>query len=250
MTHRYFSSPNLRAVFLVTVGLAVTLVAACGSGIDEVTPIPTRTAAPTATALSISPEEAKVRLQLRSLFTRQEGVEITAIRQAADTGNPGFIAPIVDLAGAGFADEERAAIADALTRLTGQEFDPTSFNLHEDAYRWLGQHPKIEAVPGYAAWKGDLYSVIDRRFIDFFYEGVPASVPISGAVWGGVGVDGIPPLDNPRFTSPGGATYLEFDEPVFGVSINGDARAYPLRILAWHELSNDVVGGKPVALVY
>jgi hypothetical protein len=69
-------------------------------------------------------------------------------------------------------------------------------------------------------------------------------------VWGGVGVDGIPPLDNPEFTAPDGATYLEFDEPVFGVSINGDERAYPLRILAWHELSNDVVGGKPVALVY
>ena len=250
MTNSYFSSSNFRTASLVTVGLAATLVAACSSGTAGDVPMPTRTAAPTATAHSISPEEAKVRLQLRNLFTRQEGVEITAIRKAADTGNPGFIAPIVDLSGAGFADEERAAIADALTRLTGQEFDPRSFNLHEDVYRWLGQHPEIEAAPGYAAWKGDLYSVIDRRFIDFFYEGVPASVPISGAVWGGVAVDGIPPLDNPKFTPPGGATYLEFDEPVFGVSINGDARAYPLRILAWHELSNDVVGGKPVAIVY
>ena len=250
MTHRYFLSFNFRVASILTAGLAVILIAACGNGTDDAAPIAIRTAAPTATVLSISPEEAKVRLQLRNLFTRQEGIEITAIRQAADTGNPGFIAPIVDLAGAGFANEERAAIADALTRLTGQEFDPTSFNLHEDAYRWLGQHPEIEAVPGYAAWKGHLYSVIDRRFIDFFYEGVPASVPISGAVWGGVGVDGIPPLDNPEFTAPSGATYLEFDEPIFGVSINGDERAYPLRILAWHELSNDVVGGKPVALVY
>ena len=250
MTHRYFLSFDFRVALMLTVGLAVVLVAACGGETDEAAPITARTAVPTVTVFSISPEEAEVRLQLRNLFTRQEGIEITAIRQAADTGNLGFIAPIVDLAAAGFANEERAAIADALTRLTGQKFDPTSFNLHEDAYRWLGQHPEIEPVSGYAAWKGDLYSVIDRRFIDFFYEGVPASVPISGAVWGGVGVDGIPPLDNPEFTASDGATYLELDEPVFGVSINGDARAYPLRILAWHELSNDVVGGKPVALVY
>ena len=37
---------------------------------------------------------------------------------------------------------------------------------------------------------------------------------------------------------------------VFGVAINGDYRAYPLRILDWHEMANDVVGGEPVALAY
>jgi hypothetical protein len=37
---------------------------------------------------------------------------------------------------------------------------------------------------------------------------------------------------------------------VFGVSINSDHRAYPLRILDWHEMFNDVVGGKPVTLAY
>jgi hypothetical protein len=250
MTSRYSKSRFAREASLVAGGLGAMLIGACSSGAAGEASAPAGTPSPVATATAISAEEAEIRLRLNSLFTRQEGVEITAIRQAADTGNTGFVAPIVDLAAAGFADEERSAIADALTRLTGEEFDPSSFNLHEDAYRWLGGHPEIEAVPGYAAWKGDLYGIIDRRFIDFFYEGVPASVPISGAVWGGVGVDGIPPLDDPVFTEPDDATYLELDEPVFGVSINGDARAYPLRILAWHELSNDVVGGKPVALVY
>ncbi len=252
MTRRYLTSSFVRSIWLVAAGIAATLVGACSSGGDgeNLTPTPAVTVAPVTTATLMSAEETELRLRLNSLFTRQEGVEITAIRQAADTGNTGFIAPIVDLAAAGFADEERAAIAGALTRLTGEEFDPASFNLHEDAYRWLGQHPEIEAVPGYDAWKGDLYGVIDRRFIDFFYEGVPARAPISGAQWGGVGVDGIPPLDNPAVTGPAEATYLGFDEPVFGVSIDGESRAYPLRILAWHELSNDVVGGKPVALVY
>ena len=241
---------KLRSASLVATGFAAMLIGACSSGGESGQVAPTATARPSVTSTAFPAEEIEVRRRLNNLFTRQEGIEITAVRQAADTGNTGFIAPIVDLAAAGFADEERAAIASALTRLTGQEFDPESFNLYEDAYRWLGQHPEIVAVPGYAAWKGDLYSIIDRRFIDFFYEGVPASVPISGAQWGGVGVDGIPPLDNPKVTAADGATYLEFDEPVFGVSINGETRAYPLRILAWHELSNDVVGGQPIALVY
>ena len=67
---------------------------------------------------------------------------------------------------------------------------------------------------------------------------------------GGVHVDGIPALQNPRFVAAAEATYLSDAEPVFGVEIAGDARAYPLRILDWHEMANDVVGGVPVALAY
>ena len=256
MTLQYLKS---RGTWSLAAGLTGLLVVACGgssagegSGANVVaTSAPgAASAATTITGSSMSDEERDLRIKLANLYTPQEGVEITAIRQAADTGDTAFIAPIVDLAAVGFADDERAAIADALTRLTGQEFDGSRFDLYEDAYIWLGRHPEIEPVPGYDAWKGELYGVVDRRFIDFFYEGVPARVPISGAQWGGVGVDGIPPLDNPKFVEPEGATYLGFDETVFGVTINGDARAYPLRILAWHELTNDVVGGKPVALVY
>ncbi len=63
-------------------------------------------------------------------------------------------------------------------------------------------------------------------------------------------VDGIPALTNPEFIRAQDATYLEDKEPVFGVSIHGDNRAYPLRIMDWHEMANDVVGGVPVALAY
>ena len=37
---------------------------------------------------------------------------------------------------------------------------------------------------------------------------------------------------------------------VFGISINGEHRAYPLRILNPHEMANDVLGGEPIALAY
>ena len=55
---------------------------------------------------------------------------------------------------------------------------------------------------------------------------------------------------NPTHIGSAEATYLQGEELVFGVAINGDARAYPLRILDWHEMFNDVVGGVPVALAY
>ncbi|MCH8893443.1 MAG: DUF3179 domain-containing protein [Chloroflexi bacterium] len=68
---------------------------------------------------------------------------------------------------------------------------------------------------------------------------------------GGVGRDGIPPIDNPRFESIEEAEAVMNDlEPVVTFKINGEARAYPLAILTWHEIINDVVGGEPVTITF
>ena len=68
--------------------------------------------------------------------------------------------------------------------------------------------------------------------------------------WGGVRRDGIPSLDQPKLVQAPQAAYLRDQDLVFGVEINGDFRAYPLRIMGWHEMFNDVIGGVPVALAY
>ena len=80
--------------------------------------------------------------------------------------------------------------------------------------------------------------------------GVKTRIRLEEIVWGGVRKDGIPDLTNPPVTSAEQATYLDSADRVFGVSINGEHRAYPLRILNAHEMANDVVGGVPFALAY
>lgn len=74
---------------------------------------------------------------------------------------------------------------------------------------------------------------------------------------GGPPRDGIPSIDHPRlypanaaFLDPKGDFPLDALEPVIRIEINGDARAYPLRVLIWHEIVNDVVGGVPVVVTY
>ena len=67
---------------------------------------------------------------------------------------------------------------------------------------------------------------------------------------GGPPKDGIPAIDTPRFVDIAQAKNLANREAVIGLEINGDARAYPLRILMWHEIANDVVGNTPVAVTY
>jgi hypothetical protein len=77
------------------------------------------------------------------------------------------------------------------------------------------------------------------------------SVPYSEILSGGPPKDGIPAIDNPTFVSVEEADeWLETKEPVVYLQVNGDARAYPLRILTWHEIVNDVVGGEPVVVTF
>jgi hypothetical protein len=67
---------------------------------------------------------------------------------------------------------------------------------------------------------------------------------------GGPPKDGIPSIDEPQFQPVADETEVKPNEPVIGLEIGGDARAYPLRILMWHEIVNDTVGGEPVAVTY
>ena len=76
----------------------------------------------------------------------------------------------------------------------------------------------------------------------------PSSIPVREILAGGPPRDGIPALDHP---SHAGADYVwGDDERVVGVEWNGEARAYPLAILVWHELVNDTLGGRPILVSY
>ncbi|MFP4437805.1 MAG: DUF3179 domain-containing protein [Chloroflexaceae bacterium] len=77
------------------------------------------------------------------------------------------------------------------------------------------------------------------------------SVPFDEIMSGGVGRDGIPSIDAPEFVSNTEAQeWLADNEPVIALAIDGDARAYPLQILTWHEIVNDTVGDVPVAVTF
>lgn len=77
------------------------------------------------------------------------------------------------------------------------------------------------------------------------------TVPLEEIVSGGPPKDGIPALDNPRFTSVAEAdSWLSKRDPVVLLEEPGEAKAYPLQILIWHEIVNDVVGERPLAVTF
>lgn len=136
-------------------------------------------------------------------------------------------------------------IIPALETLSGQTFGP-------DWGAWIEWYggTALTTPPEFTDWKARILQVIDPRFGEFLQERFPRTIRVEEILWGGVVVDGIPALDNPAMLAAADADYLEPWDPVFGLAINGDARAYPLRILDWHEMANDVIGGVPVSLAY
>ena len=105
-------------------------------------------------------------------------------------------------------------------------------------------------LDGYDEWRSELLSTIDPSFRLFFYSDVPTRIPLWTVAWGGGVRDGIPPLEFPKTISGDQAGFLNPDEPVFGVTINGESRAYPHRIMGWHELANDRLGGELITFVF
>jgi hypothetical protein len=106
------------------------------------------------------------------------------------------------------------------------------------AFVWLVVVPVASADPDYWRWEWPQ--------TDF----TKASVDFDEILSGGPPKDGIASIDDPQFVPVSEMHDLGPKEPVIGLVINGDARAYPLRVLTWHEIVNDVVGGVPVVVTY
>ena len=136
----------------------------------------------------------------------------------------------------------------ALKALTGE--DLTTWH---EAMLYQQSQPQIKPHTSYYDLKLWYWGGIDSTFRTLFDNPVDQDkmrIRFEEISWGGVQFDGIPSLDNPAMTSAAQADYLLDSDLVFGVEINGDVRAYPLRIMGWHEMFNDVIGGVPVALAY
>jgi hypothetical protein len=139
----------------------------------------------------------------------------------------------------------RSRLLSFLQKQTKKRFDPYLRGWRE----WMWTLP-YEPHPDYAEFKGRVYAAVDPRMQRFFPSGVRSLIRLDEIDWGGVTVNGIPPLYYPKVLAAADARYLRDNHLVFGVVVNGEARAYPKRILAWHEMAIDRLGGVELTVVY
>ncbi|WP_323793182.1 DUF3179 domain-containing protein [Nocardioides sp.] len=75
-------------------------------------------------------------------------------------------------------------------------------------------------------------------------------IDLDDLLTGGPPPDGIPSIDEPRFDTARTVDWLEDDEPLLSLTLGGETRGYPLRVMTWHEIVNDTVGDVPVTVTY
>ncbi len=207
------------------------------------TPQPTVTPRPPGTDV-----DRRATALMWQLWTYERGFALDAVRNAGALGHKGLVPALIEVAGLTFDQASEDAVGEALFQLTGESFGG-GYKTVARWYGWLGAQPVVAPVEGYDGWKGHIYGSIASGLDEFLYDNVPARVPTWSVQWGGVGKDGIRPLEDPRIVPAREAAYMEPDEIVLGIVVNGEARAYPKRFMNVHELANDIVGGKPVAVV-
>ena len=265
---------------LILLAALVFLLAACTSASEAPRPTPdeeqpptdsqpqptgTAVAAPVAAEMAIPPTEESAPAEMEEVTTLIDDEEAVALMDQISSGtaqqvnqalariegaqDQRFISVLIDAYRAGqlglLITADAQPFVDTLENLSGQ-----SFGSDWPAWvEWYG-NTDLQPPPGFTGWKGRMLARIDPRFADFLQESHPANLRVEEIQWGGVLVDGIPALDNPKMLSADKASYLDAQDAVFGIALNGEARAYPLRILDWHEMANDVVGGVPVSLAY
>lgn len=101
---------------------------------------------------------------------------------------------------------------------------------------------QIESTP-----REDVASALDTQLNLDFPEPL---IDVNRILSGGPPPDGIPPIDTPTFEHVPQVDWLQDQEPVLAITVDGIARAYPIQIMTWHELVNDTFGDIPVTISY
>jgi len=156
------------------------------------------------------------------------------------------------------------ALVGAITTLTGIDLAPDPVaarspwqSLTDHLIAW-----DLPAIADYGMYKGRLFTIIEPAWQPFFDD--PSSViDWRFTSWGGVLIDDrplgdtapcergcIPALDDPPTTGAEGGSWYPDERVVFGVVVNGEARAYPKNQMEIHEMINDTLGGRRLGIPY
>ena len=169
--------------------------------------------------------------------------------EIARMGDRSMVLPLVEALRYMPSGALREQVATALREVTEQSDTDDDW---EGWTEWLGRNREShEPPPEYVKWKIDLMAGLDSRFLEFLTPALEYSpIDLTEVVWGRVGPNDRPDPTSPLIVPATEAVYFDADDRVFGVTIEGESRAYPLRIVNAHEMVNDVVGGEPISLMW
>jgi Protein of unknown function (DUF3179) len=219
-----------------------------------------RQAIPPAPAVAGKPHSAALKQALaqgsKSLQNFQfPSAAVNSIANSGDARLAWYLFDLLRLTGS----SNEPAIVTAFEKLTGAPLPANPYTAMGD--RLLAWD--LPAPPGYRELKRDLFLLIEPRWAPFFAD-AESIIDWRQVGWGGVFIDDrpdatsgqicprgcIPALDQPKVTPASEGGWYAKDAVVFGVVINGQARAYPKHMMEIHEMVNDSLGGRQIGMPY
>ena len=220
---------------------------------------PTGKQIPPAPQTPAGPLSSEVERSIELLFeSALQGMPIEAIEQLGGAGDPRVLWLMADL----FPFSPRPmleAIGAAFQQLTETELDDDGrLEVVNRLIAW-----DLPAPPGYREYKWRLFHFLEPLWEPFFTD-TDAAIDWRLVGWGGVAIDErlhatpgnrclrgcIPAIDDPAVTDAAGGDWYPDERLVFGVVIDGEARAYPKNIMEVHEMVNDTLGGRRIGMPY
>ena len=179
-----------------------------------------------------------------------------ALQTIAASGDPRLAWLVSDLMRIASSSTFMASLANAAIELLDISFNGGNYWGHttDQLIGW-----DIPAPPNYLEYKRNVYTLIVSEWSEIFQ---PGTIDWRHVSWGGVRIDDrafdttdepcncIPAADNPKVTSAKEAKWLDDDDIVFGVEVNGEYRAYPRQIMEVREMVNDTLGGRDLGIPY
>ena len=191
-------------------------------------------------------DEQKLKMFTTLIYSRSKQTRYKLLGEIEKIWEPEFIPLLIEFIRLDADREFVWDVAELLAKKTDQKFGNDFISWLE----WLWESDPVYAGY-YSNFKGTYYQHIDQKFDKYFKNRHQTSkIRLDEIVWGGVKQDGIPPLRNPSLLDAQAAEYLSNQDVVFGFYLNGEAKAYPKRILAWHEFFTDTFGDQKIAGVY
>ncbi len=193
------------------------------------------------------------------LATRVDPADVLALGTTGDVRLSWLLADLLRFFQGGNVGD---AAFDAFANLTGVDTSPGTVARDWGAVTDYLLAWDMPAPPDYVDYKRRLFTIVEEGWQPFFdYEGGDVDWRIVS--WGGVLIDDrlfgdpdaciegcIPAIDDPGVTDAAGGSWYPDDSIVFGVTVNGESRAYPKNIMEVHEMVNDELGGRRIGMPY
>ena len=214
---------------------------------------------PPAPAVPDGPLDPRLASDLDRVFGA-EGVDLDALARVGGSGDARVAWLLSDLLRFVQVGETSDAAVLAFERLTGTDV-PRGF-AWPLVTNWLIAWD-LPAPPDYVSWKRIFFEFVEPDWIPFF-DDADADIDWRLLSWGGVFMDDrqphqvnspcirgcIPAINDPAVTDAAGGGWYPDERLVFGVVVNGEARAYPKNIMEIHEMVNDTIGGRRIGMPY